>query len=61
MAVIPQQDDGHFYILDCRISNFQCRILEQICKQEQKKMVFHDLLEIIIDSMMLSERNEFLA
>lgn len=37
------------------------QILEQMCKHAQKKNGFHDLMEMMIESMMLAERNEFLA
>lgn len=37
------------------------QISEQMCKHAQKKNGLHDLMEILIESMMVAERGEFLA
>ncbi len=37
------------------------QLLEQMCKHAQKKNGYHDLMEMMIESMMLAERDEFLA
>ena len=37
------------------------QISEQMCKHAQKKKGLHDLMEILIESMMVAERGEFLA
>ena len=37
------------------------QISEQMCKHAQKKNGLHDLMEIIIESMMIAERSEFLV
>ena len=34
---------------------------EQMCKHAQKKNVLHDLMEIMLESMMIAERCEFLV
>ena len=36
------------------------QISEQMCKHAQKKNGLHDLMEIMLESMMLAERSEFL-
>lgn len=37
------------------------QISEQMCKHAQKKNGLHDLMEIILESMMVAERSEFLV
>ena len=37
------------------------QISEQMCKHAQKKNGLHDLMEIMIESMMVAERSEFLV
>ena len=36
------------------------QISEQMCKHAQKKNGLHDLMEIILESMMIAEHSEFL-
>ena len=36
-------------------------ISEQMCKHAQKKNGLHDLMEIMLESMMVAERSEFLV
>ena len=37
------------------------QISEQMRKHAEKKNVFHDLMEIMLESMMFAERGEFLS
>ena len=37
------------------------QISEQMCKHAQKKNGLHDLMEIMLESMMVAERSEFLV
>ena len=37
------------------------QISEQMCKHAQKKNGLHDLMEIMLESMMIAERSEFLV
>ena len=37
------------------------QISEQMCKHAQKKNGLHDLMEIMLESMMFAERSEFLV